>query len=167
MTRPSGWLPPEQYVHTIANSTSYGCLYFTDTVGRPFQLRSSSTNTARVERWQWPGGNMDDGETPFACAVRECEEEIGIVFTGPPVLLGMQYIAPRGAVWPCSHIGFIFDGGVLTDDQLAQVRLSDEHDLWQVKMLEEWKQTMTPENFARLDTIEAARRAGTIAYMEV
>ncbi|WP_308344447.1 NUDIX domain-containing protein [Streptomyces sp. ISL-94] len=66
----SAWLPPGQYIETIARATSYACLYFTDTRGRPVQLRA--TNSTEV--WQWPGGNMDPGETPWECAVRECLE---------------------------------------------------------------------------------------------
>ncbi|MFE6554086.1 hypothetical protein ACFVHS_37680 [Streptomyces sp. NPDC057746] len=36
----NAWLPPEQYIETIARATSYACIYFTDIAGRPFQLRS-------------------------------------------------------------------------------------------------------------------------------
>ncbi|MFB0626931.1 hypothetical protein [Streptomyces sp. AB3(2024)] len=38
---PPGRLPPAQYVETVARSTSYACLYFTDTLGRPVRLRAA------------------------------------------------------------------------------------------------------------------------------
>ncbi|MFI6447123.1 hypothetical protein [Kitasatospora sp. NPDC050543] len=45
-----GWLPPEEYVRTIANATTYGCLYLTDRDGRPLGLRSHID----PDLWQWP-----------------------------------------------------------------------------------------------------------------
>jgi 8-oxo-dGTP pyrophosphatase MutT (NUDIX family) len=151
-----------EYVKTIAQSTSYACLYFTDSIGRPVQLRSSYGG----QRWQFPGGNMDLGESPWECALRECREETGIDFTGEQRLLGVQFIAPRGDEWPCSHIGFIFDGGRLTDDQLDRIVLTEEHTEWEARTLEEWRQEMSARNFARLRFIDHARRTGTVVYVE-
>ncbi|MER6631633.1 NUDIX hydrolase [Streptomyces sp. NPDC000987] len=155
------WLPPEQYIETIARATSYACLYFTDTAGRPFQLRSHSDR----EVWQWPGGNLERGETPWEGARRECLEETGIDFQGPQRLLGVHFV-PQREDWPANHIGFIFDGGALTDDQLARVRLTDEHTAWHVATVDEWRREMRPVDFARLEAINTARKAGTVAYLE-
>ncbi|MEU9857262.1 NUDIX hydrolase [Streptomyces sp. NPDC047974] len=156
------WLPPEQYIETIARATSYACLYFTDTAGRPVQLRS----TLKAEIWQWPGGNMDLGETPWECALRECREETGIVFEGEKKLLGTQFLT-HGDGWPVNHIGFIFDGETLTDEQINAIVLDpEEHTEVRVRTLEEWEREMTPLNFARLHAIDTARRAGTVAYLE-
>ncbi|AUG75608.1 hypothetical protein CFP65_0654 [Kitasatospora sp. MMS16-BH015] len=155
------WLPPEEYVRTIANSTSYACLYFTDQEGRPFQLRAGYSQ----EPWQWPGGNMDPGETPWECAVRETREETGLVFEGEPRLLGVHFIARRPD-WPRTHVGFLFDGGCLTPEQLARVELSDEHSEWRVQTVDEWAQLMAPKSFRRLHEIDRARRSGSVAYLE-
>ncbi|MFE2549724.1 NUDIX domain-containing protein [Streptomyces sp. NPDC059355] len=152
-----------EYVKTIARATSYACLYFTDTAGRPVQLRASYA----TEAWQWPGGNMDPGETPWQCAVRECLEETGIAFGGEPKLLGTHFIRHRGEEWPANHIGFIFDGGTLTDEQIGGIVLDPaEHTGFRLHTVAEWEAIMTPRNFARLKEIDAARRAGTVAYME-
>jgi 8-oxo-dGTP diphosphatase len=155
------WLPPEQYIETIARASSYACLYFTDTDGRPFQLRS------RIDAgvWQWPGGNMERGETPWEAARRECLEETGIDFRGPQRLLGVHFI-PQHEDWPANHIGFVFDGGELTDAQLARVRLTDEHTEWRVATFTEWRGEMKPVTFGRLDAINTARTTGTVAYIE-
>lgn len=159
----STWLPPAEYIKTIAQATSYACLYFTDTAGRPVQLRA----TYSAEAWQWPGGNMDPGETPWQCAVRECLEETGMVFEGEPKLLGTHFIGHQGDAWPANHIGFIFDGGTLTDEQIDSFVLDPvEHTEVQVHTLEEWEAIMTPRNFDRLREIHAARSAGTVVYLE-
>ncbi|MGW7314595.1 NUDIX domain-containing protein [Streptomyces sp. NPDC054865] len=158
-----GWLPPAEYVQTIARATSYACLYFTDAAGRPVQLRAVHA----YEEWQWPGGNMDPGETPWQCAVRECLEETGIVFDGPTRLLGTHFIGHQGEAWPANHIGFVFDGGTLTDEQIAAIVLDPaEHREVGVRSVEEWEGLMTPVNFGRLQEIDAARREGRVAYME-
>ncbi|MEV7724928.1 NUDIX domain-containing protein [Streptomyces sp. NPDC087917] len=160
----SGWLPPAEYVRTIAQATSYACLYFTDTAGRPVQLRAVYTD----EAWQWPGGNMDPGETPWQCAVRECLEETGLVFEGEPKLLGTQFVGHRGEAWPANHIGFIFDGGTLTDAQIAAFVLDpEEHDAVAVHTVAAWERLMTPTGFRRLREIDSARREGRVAYLEV
>ncbi len=160
----AAWLPPAEYIATIARATSYACLYFTDSAGRPVQLRATYS---RSEPWQWPGGNMDPGETPWQCAVRECLEETGMAFGGGPKLLGTHFIGHQGDAWPSNHIGFVFDGGVLTDEQIASFVLDPvEHTEVGVHTVAEWEAIMTPGNFARLAVIDAARRAGTVAYLE-
>ncbi|MFD7320553.1 NUDIX domain-containing protein [Streptomyces sp. NPDC059875] len=128
------------------------------------------TGTTRSVRNQeirrWPGGNMDPGETPWECAVRECREESGIVFEGERRLLGMQFLV-KNAAWPTNQIGFIFDGGTLRDEQIKNIVLDPkEHTEVCVRTLDEWEREMTPRNFAQLREIDAGRRAGTVAFME-
>ncbi|MFB6840989.1 NUDIX domain-containing protein [Streptomyces sp. NPDC056361] len=157
------WLPPVEYIATLPRATAYACLYFTDTAGRPFQLRASD----RTERWQWPGGNMDPGETPWETAVRECREETGMTFTGEPRLLGTHFVTDRGEDWPANHIGFVFDGGELTDEQIAAVVLDPgEHSEYSLRTLDEWEREMTPGEFVRLAEIDRARRTGATVYVE-
>ncbi|MFJ8313813.1 MULTISPECIES: NUDIX domain-containing protein [unclassified Streptomyces] len=156
------WLPPEEYVKTIAQATSYACLYFTDTQGRPVQLRAVRSR----ETWQWPGGNLEFGETPWQCAVRECREETGIDFTGPQRLLAVHFAAQDGE-WPVNHIGFVFDGGTLTDRQINGIELDpEEHCEVRVRTVEEWGQLMPPRGLARLIAVDEARRTGVVAYLE-
>ncbi|MEU7015747.1 NUDIX hydrolase [Streptomyces sp. NPDC046385] len=157
------WLPPAEYIATLPRATAYACLYFTDTQGRPFQLRA----TYETELWQWPGGNMDPGETPWQTAVRECREETGLVYEGEPRLLGTHFTRDRGENWPANHIGFIFDGGELTDAQIASVVLDpEEHTEYRLRTLAEWEREMHPLNFRRLAEIDRARRTRTTVYVE-
>ncbi|MFE9220253.1 NUDIX domain-containing protein [Streptomyces lavendulae] len=158
----STWLPPEEYVRTIANATSYAGFYFTDIVGRPVQLRSAhSTKT-----WQLPGGNLERGETPWKCAVRECLEETGITFAGETRLLAVHFIS-QDAYWPLNRFGVIFDGGRLSDEQIAAITLDPtEHTEMRVRTLEEWEEVMSPYGFTLLKAADDARRTGSVAYLE-
>ncbi|GAA0286907.1 hypothetical protein GCM10010302_26540 [Streptomyces polychromogenes] len=158
----ANWVPAEEYVKTIANATSYAGFYFTDTDDRPIQLRSAHS----AETWQWPGGNMDPGETPWECALRECFEETQISFAGPQKLLAVHFIA-QGAHWPLNKFGVIFDGGQLTAGQINSIALDPaEHTELRVHTLEEWEEIMSPASFARLQAADNARRSGTVAYLE-
>ncbi|WP_330261569.1 NUDIX domain-containing protein [Streptomyces sp. NBC_00539] len=160
---PPGWLPPEEYVETIARATSYACLYFTDTRGRPVQLRA----TYGAEVWQWPGGNMDRWESPWECAVRECLEETGIIFEGEQKLLASHFIGHRGREWPANRIGFCFDGGTLCDEQIESIVLDPrEHTEVQVHTMAGWARMMTARDFALLEAVDTARRTGTVTYLE-
>ena len=157
------WLPRTQYIATLPKSTTYACLYFTDSAGRPFQLRS----TRQTELWQNPGGNMDPGESPWQTALRECREETSLDVTSlRPTLLLTHFIGPRHD-WPHAHIGFIFDGGILTPDQLDRIVLDPhEHTEWSIRSMDTWEKEMKPHTFARLKATDAARRSGIPGYLE-
>ncbi|MBT2213503.1 NUDIX domain-containing protein [Actinomadura sp. NEAU-AAG7] len=156
------WLPPEEYVRTLPNATMYAALYFTDTGGDPFALRSAHG----VETWQFPGGNVEHGDTtPFATAVRECREETGIEFGGPPTLLLTHFIPPRPG-WPCAKIGFVFDGGVLTSAELDRIVLdASEHTDWLVQPLGTWKTMMSPRLYTRIHALHEARKGRSAAFL--
>ncbi|MQY08318.1 NUDIX domain-containing protein [Actinomadura macrotermitis] len=157
-----GWLPPDQYVRTLPSATMYAALYFTDAAGDPFLLRSAQG----PETWQFPGGNVEHGDaTPFATAVRECREETGIVFEGPPVLLLTHFLPPRPA-WPCAKVGLVFDGGTLTPGVLDGVVLDPaEHTEWHVRPRAAWEAELSPRLRARLVALAEARRTGAAAYL--
>ncbi|MFE7414567.1 NUDIX domain-containing protein [Streptomyces laurentii] len=157
------WLPPAEFIETLPRATVYACLYFTDTHGRPLQLRA----TWQPELWQWPGGNMDPGETPWETAVRECREETGLVFEGRTRLLATHFTSHRAEQWPANHIGFIFDGGELTDAQIAAVVLDpEEHTEYRLHTLAAWEREMNPASFRRLVEVDQARRTGATLYLE-
>ncbi|MGW1074472.1 NUDIX domain-containing protein [Streptomyces sp. NPDC002537] len=155
------WLPPDQYVAGLPKAAVYGCLYFTDGSGRPLQLRSSVH-----QGWQWPGGDMDPGESPWETAVRECREETGIVFTGRPRLLATVFM-PIGH-WPVAKVGFVFDGGELADDDIGRITLDpSEHSTFEVRAMDEWAKVLDTRTWERLAAVDRARRTGRPAYLEI
>ncbi|MEI5010861.1 NUDIX hydrolase [Streptomyces sp. PmtA] len=157
------WLPPEEYAETLMKATAFACLFFTDEDDRPVQLRAVYS---QAHPWQWPGGTMDPGERPWETAVRECREETGMVLEGPTRLLAAVYGLP-GTEWPYSTVGFVFDGGRLTDERIAGIALDPaEHDTVRVLSLEEWRAHMPERDFARLRAVMEARRTGVTAYFD-
>ncbi len=157
------WLPPEQYAQTLMKATAFACLFFTDTEDRPVQLRAVYSQD---HPWQWPGGAMEPGERPWQTALRECHEETGIVFDGHPRLLATVFGLP-GTAWPFSTIGFVFDGGRLTTQQIQNITLNpDEHSEVRALPLQDWRAHMPQRDFARLQAVMQARHTGTAASFD-
>ncbi|MEV6702608.1 NUDIX hydrolase [Streptomyces sp. NPDC051453] len=158
---PSNWLPPAEYVQTIEQATMYGCLYITDTRGFPVQMLS----VCRGEEWQFPGGNTDFGENPWDTAVREFHEETGLTYEGEQRLL-VSLFGARSGSWPLARVGFVFDGGMLTDEQITAIRLQpEEHTELRVAPMREWQTLMSPRTFKRLEAVHAARETGTAMFL--
>nr|WP_180218780.1 NUDIX hydrolase [Streptomyces albus] len=155
-------MPPAQYLATLPKATVYGCLYVTDEADRPLQLRSVRNPAV----WQWPGGNMDPGETPWECAVRECEEETGLHVAGEPRLLAVHFLPPLGN-WSTHKVGFVFDGGRLSRELIDSIVLDpEEHTEVAVRSVEEWRTVMPAFSFRLLAVTAQARRTGVAAYLE-
>ncbi|WP_329020576.1 NUDIX hydrolase [Streptomyces sp. NBC_01601] len=148
-------VPPHEYVLTLPHLTAYACLYVRDEDDHPVQLRS----VYGIRPWQFPGGNQDAGEDPFQTARREAIEETGLTHWSPsPALLLVHYLHPEGQ-WPMPKVGFVFDGGQLAREQLAQIRLDpDEHSEWAAHPWDVWEQRMSRRGFARMKAVEDARR---------
>jgi 8-oxo-dGTP diphosphatase len=157
------WLPTEEYAETVMKATGFACVFFTDEHDRPVQLHAVYSD---FHPWQWPGGTMENGERPWRTAVRECMEETGIAVHGPTPLLASVFGLP-GSQWPYSSVGFVFDGGRLTDRQLQGIVLDpEEHDDVRALSLPEWQPIMPARDFARLEAVVRARRTGTTAYFD-
>lgn len=76
------------------------------------------------EGWALPGGTIesDDGETPREGARRETAEEIGLD-RELGRLLAVDWV--RGAGRP-PLVAYLYDGGVLGDEELGAIRLQEE-----------------------------------------
>lgn len=75
------------------------------------------------EGWLVPGGATDDNESPLHCAIRETKEEIGLdIFELH--LVGIYYAHKKGVF--TDSLKFIFSGGILTEQQISEIKLQTE-----------------------------------------
>jgi len=74
-----------QTVRAVAFPVSLGaCAIVSDKEGRIVLVRHSYR-----PGWYFPGGGVAPGEPPADCAIRELREEIGLLQSDPPVLVGV------------------------------------------------------------------------------
>ncbi|MET8690025.1 NUDIX hydrolase [Streptomyces sp. NPDC004732] len=103
------------------------------------------------EGWALPGGTVesDEGETPRQGARRETVEEIGLdVELGP--LLAVAWVPP-GPLRPRPPlVAYLYDGGVLSAEQLKSIRLQEAE-------LLSWR-LVAPEQLAEYLPGELGRR---------
>lgn len=114
--------------------------------------------------WELPGGVVEAGESPAACAAREVREELGIEL---PVgrLLVVDWLPVR----PPKTEGLMmqFDGGVLDDVVTRRFRLpADELAAWRWFSSAELDEVL-PDYMARRTRVALeAGRSGSTAYLE-
>jgi 8-oxo-dGTP diphosphatase len=115
------------------------------------------------EYWDIPGGYVEPGETPREAVVREVAEELGI---HPPIgdLLSVDW-APHPDEG--DKVLFIFDGGRLSGDTLADVRFVDgEIAEYRFASTADLDRFTIPRLARRLQATLAARRSGRSTYLE-
>ena len=72
--------------------------------------------------WSLPGGWVDADESPRQTALRETKEEIGLEVTVCH-FLGVSYTGGNGVG---ENVGFLFNGGVLSPEQIAKIQLDND-----------------------------------------
>ncbi len=164
-----GWRPVGGYVTTIARPTAYGCFLVTDPAGRVLGMRSA----VNPDVWNFPGGNVEHGESPFAAALRETQEELDLdlAVENPEVIARRRLVAvihtQADAEYPVPVCGYVFDGGTLTDEQQTRIRLdAAEHTEWRFESAHDWDALMSPPHYQRLLQILRAHRSGIPLYLE-
>ncbi|MFC8449333.1 NUDIX domain-containing protein [Kitasatospora sp. NPDC057223] len=163
------WRPVGGYLTTVARPTSYGSFLVTDPAGRVLGMRSA----VNPDVWNFPGGNVEHGESPFTTALREAQEELGLDLTAenPEVIAPRRLVAvvheQAGTEYPVPVCGYVFDGGVLDAEQQARIRLdADEHTEWRFETAHDWHALMSPPRYQRLLQVLRAHRSGIPLYLE-
>ncbi|WNI18601.1 NUDIX hydrolase [Actinacidiphila sp. ITFR-21] len=110
--------------------------------------------------WTLPGGTIesDQGETPRQAAHRETVEEIGLDVT-PGALLAVDWVTAPGRPPLTSYL---YDGGVLGEEQLGAIRLqAAELDSWELVAEPDLDRYLTPNATRRVRAgLAALRSAG-------
>ncbi|MGH3327418.1 MAG: NUDIX domain-containing protein [Streptomycetales bacterium] len=114
--------------------------------------------------WDLPGGMAEANEPPHEAARREIKEELGLdvhVYG----LLCVDWVSPHGP-WD-DLLMFIFDGGELTGDQIAGLRLvDDELDEFRFCTREEAARRLRPYVWRRVEAALEALRHGHARYLQ-
>ncbi|MFD5121685.1 NUDIX domain-containing protein [Streptomyces sp. NPDC058385] len=113
--------------------------------------------------WEIPGGYVETGESPLQAAAREVREELGISVTLGR-LLAVDW-APSTAEG--DKVLYLFDGGQLTPETLAQITLQRE-ELKSYAFLSsaEITERSIPRLTRRIMAAQRARATADTAYLE-
>lgn len=113
--------------------------------------------------WDVPGGMAEANEPPHETVRRELREELGLDIH-PGALLCVDWVAPHGP-WD-DLLAFVFDGGVLTEDQKAAIRLrDDELASFAFCTEQEAQRRLRPYVWRRTTAALAASRSGIAEYL--
>ncbi|WP_327342790.1 NUDIX hydrolase [Streptomyces europaeiscabiei] len=107
------------YIASLPRVLAGAAALFRDAEGRVLLVEPNYR-----EGWALPGGTIesDDGETPRQGARRETLEEIGLDIE-PGRLLAVDWV--HGVGRP-PLVAYVYDGGVLGDEELKRIRLQEE-----------------------------------------
>jgi ADP-ribose pyrophosphatase YjhB (NUDIX family) len=78
-------------------------------------------NPTYKDHWIFVGGTVDSGESPRAACIREVKEETGITLEKVRLICVEYRNIPEG-----ESLQFVFDGGVLTQQKIASIKLQQE-----------------------------------------
>jgi 8-oxo-dGTP pyrophosphatase MutT (NUDIX family) len=156
------WLPRAEFVQTLPRAV-HGCGVLLFDADERLLLLYDAFHEARAadgwpQRWWFPGGLLDDGETPLQGALRETQEETGLTLDGPQRPLGVEFVPPRHG-WP-AVTNYFFSGGILSSQHIDAIRLSDEHEEHQFRHPDDWAPSLGKTSYTRLGALVHAHHSG-------
>ncbi len=77
-----------------------------------------------LDRWLWPGGGVEENETPFQAAIRESQEEISI--TPEDLKLAFVQYRPPKSDGQNESIHFVFVAKTVDDHFLERIELASD-----------------------------------------
>lgn len=132
-------------------------------------LRDESSRVLLVEtsykpQWEIPGGVVEEGEPPWVTAARELYEEVGLD-RRPGRLLVVDHVPVENDSLP-ERMAFVFDGGLIQQDELAGLRFGPEIVSAGLHGMAEARTRVTPLLLDRLTAAVAASAAGATTLCE-
>ena len=118
------------------------------------------------DHWLMPGGLIDANEAPKRGAIRELQEEIGLVIDKLDLLCVAYHRDDDGVKG--DRVVFVFDGGLLREAQIAAISLGeDELSEYCFVTLAEALPMLGPLFEKRIPGALEARKEGRISYLEL
>jgi ADP-ribose pyrophosphatase YjhB (NUDIX family) len=113
--------------------------------------------------WDLPGGMAEANEPPNMAIRREIKEELGLDIA-PGRLLCVDWVPPHDP-WD-DLLAFVFDGGTLTPEQIASLRLADEElQAFEFCTIGQARERLRPRAWRRIAAALAALQTGQTLYL--
>ncbi|MEV0366282.1 NUDIX hydrolase [Nocardia fusca] len=115
--------------------------------------------------WDIPGGMAEANEPPLDAVLRELHEEPGLLLPASELSLRcLDWVSPHG-VWDDSLM-FIFDAGALSEDQVADLRLTDsELAAFEFCTAEQAQERLRPYIWSRVSAAIEASKESRVFYL--
>lgn len=116
------------------------------------------------DHWEVPGGSVEADESPYTAVGRELKEELGLTLQAGRLLV-TDWVPPRPG--RTEGLMLVFDGGILTPEQTAKIRLpADELRSWAWCTEREAGQRLSDLLARRIVAAVRARAESTAVYLE-
>ena len=154
------WSRKEYFAQLFKLPVAAGAL-ICDDIGRVLLLKPKYR-----EQWLIPGGMVETDESPIEAATREIKEEIGLEITLQS-LLCLEYKPSQAADINDRSLQFVFDGGVITGEQIQTIQLQvDECIEYRFCTLTEITGVCSPGLEHRIKESLRAKEMGLAGYLE-
>ena len=87
-------------------------------------LRDATPGLIYADHWDLPGGGREGAETPLQCALRECQEELGLYVPQDAICWGRSF--SEGPLVKWLYVGY------LPQSSQSDVIFGDEGQVWQM-----------------------------------
>lgn len=150
----------EEYYRTLPRKKVAASVLLFNANGEVLVVNPSYRN-----HWLLVGGMVDADEAPRLAALRETTEEIGISLDRIQLVCVDHWTAENTISGDALH--FIFNGGLLSDEQIASIKLQDseltEYKFVHVDMVSQYLSEIGAKRFPE---IMRAIEKGAVIYLE-
>lgn len=124
--KPKNFLPREEYLAKLDKKHCAVTAVIRNPGGKILLVK-----TSYQEYWTFPGGSVDENESPVAAVGREVQEELGIELKINK-LISLQYLPAEDLGIELLH--FVFDGGILSDEEIQKIK-ADGEEILEIKFV--------------------------------
>ncbi|MGH3611474.1 MAG: NUDIX domain-containing protein [Pseudonocardia sp.] len=131
---------------------------------RDIEGRVLLVNPTYKQGWDLPGGMVEANESPTDGALRELAEELELApVIGRPLVV--EWVGAHGP-WD-DQIVFVFDGGVLTEDDIAGIRIRDSEIAdWRFSDVDDVRSEMREHVWGRMRAAADSLADDVVRYLE-